>query len=117
MNPIAAAGIIPQFTWRRPCAGSRSQQIGSHLLLKYAMSIVIGSLLLTMLLVSQLIPLPEFSTDVSDFAPPNESEDRIQVIESEFPPQMSRIYVDVKSSNGVIQPALCRCFEYPLPEI
>ena len=47
---------------------------------KYAMSIVIGSLLLTVLLVSQLVPLPEFSTDVSDFAPPNESEDRIEAI-------------------------------------
>ena len=71
---------------------------------KYAMGIVIGSLLLTVLLVSQLIPLPEFSTDVSDFAPPNESEDRIQAIESEFPPQMSRIYVNVKASENVGDP-------------
>ncbi|MED5305919.1 MAG: MMPL family transporter, partial [Candidatus Thermoplasmatota archaeon] len=71
---------------------------------KYAMSIVIGSLLLTVLLVSQLVPLPEFSTDVSDFAPPNESEDRIEAIESEFPPQMSRIYVDVKSSDETENP-------------
>ena len=53
---------------------------------------------------SQLVPLLEFSTDVSDFAPPNESEDRIQVIESEFPPQMSRIYVDVKSSDETENP-------------
>ena len=71
---------------------------------KYAMSIVIGSLLLTVLLVSQIVPLPEFSTDVSDFAPPNESEDRIEAIESEFPPQMSRIYVNVKSSDETENP-------------
>ena len=40
------------------------------LLDKHAFSILLGSVFISLIMVSQLIPFPEFSTEVSDFAPP-----------------------------------------------
>ncbi|NDF22339.1 MAG: hypothetical protein EB152_03315, partial [Euryarchaeota archaeon] len=71
----------------------------ASLLEKHAMRILVGSIMATLLFMTQLVPLPEFSTEVSDFAPPNDADGEIEAIESEFPPQASRIYVNVKSSE------------------
>ena len=50
------------------------------LLDKHALSILLGSVFISLIMVSQLIPFPEFSTEVSDFAPPDESERQIEAI-------------------------------------
>ena len=76
----------------------------ASLLDKHALAILSGSIFITLIMVSQLVPFPEFSTEVSDFAPPNESERQIEAIELEFPPQASRIYVNVKSSEQTGNP-------------
>lgn len=84
--------------------GDRRQDNMAHLLEKHAISILLGSVFVTLLMASQLFPLPEFSTEVSDFAPPDESEAQIKSIESEFPPQASRIYINVKTTNESSNP-------------
>ena len=76
----------------------------ASLLDKHALAILSGSIFITLIMVSQLVPFPEFSTEVSDFAPPNESERQIEAIELEFPPQASRIYVNVKASEQTGNP-------------
>ena len=95
-----AAGIIPHVLVGSAMRGRPSEPNRmASLLEKHAMGILVGSIMATLLFMTQLVPLPEFSTEVSDFAPPNDADGEIEAIESEFPPQASRIYVNVKSSE------------------
>ena len=62
---------------------------------RLAPAILIISLLLTVITASVLIPLPEFTTDLSAFAPENEAksaEERMNLVMEDTP---NRIYVHV----------------------
>ena len=62
---------------------------------KMAPSILIVSLLMTVITASVLVPLPEFTTDLSSFAPENDAKDaeeRMNLVMTDTP---NRIYVHV----------------------
>ena len=81
-----AAGIIPHVLLGTTMRGRPSEPNRmASLLEKHAMGILVGSIMATLLFMTQLVPLPEFSTEVSDFAPPNDADGEIEAIESEFP--------------------------------
>ena len=66
---------------------------------RLAPAILFVSLLLTVITASALLPLPEFTTDLSSFAPENdakEAEERMDLVMTSTP---NRIYVQVNPSE------------------
>ena len=62
--------------------------------------ILISSLLLTAFLASFLAPLPEFTTDLSSFAPDTEADDANERADASMGPSSHLIYINVKPSVG-----------------
>ena len=62
--------------------------------------ILISSLLLTAFLASFLVPLPEFTTDLSSFAPDTEADDANERADASMGPSSHLIYINVKPSVG-----------------
>ena len=62
--------------------------------------ILISSLLLTAFLASFLAPLPEFTTDLSSFAPDTEADDAHERADASMGPSSHLIYINVKPSVG-----------------
>ena len=90
---------------------------------KMAPSILIVSLLITVITASVLVPLPEFTTDLSSFAPENDAKDaeeRMNLVMTDTP---NRIYVHVTPNEdganvleiGALQQLHCLLYTSPSP--
>ena len=87
---------------------------------RMAPAILFVSLLLTVVTASALLPLPEFTTDLSAFAPENdakEAEDRMDLVMTKTP---NRIYVQVNPSEegaNILEIGALKQMKYDLENI
>ena len=82
---------------------------------KMAPSILIVSLLITVITASVLVPLPEFTTDLSSFAPENDAKDaeeRMNLVMTDTP---NRIYVHVTPNEDGANVLEIGCLLYTSP--
>ena len=63
-----------------------------------ALPSLIISILLTALMMSVIVPLPAFTTDLESFSPDSESEEAMERVDSKITPTGHRVYIHVSSS-------------------
>ena len=65
-----------------------------------ALPSLIISILLTALMMSVIIPLPAFTTDLETFSPDSASEDAMERVDEKITPTGHRVYVHVSTTDG-----------------
>ena len=65
-----------------------------------ALPSLIISILLTAMMMSVIVPLPAFTTDLESFSPDSESEEAMQRVDSKITPTGHRVYIHVSAGPG-----------------
>ena len=65
-----------------------------------ALPSLIISILLTAMMMSVIVPLPAFTTDLESFSPVSESEEAMQRVDSKITPTGHRVYIHVSAGPG-----------------